>query len=87
MFLAIVIGFLITFAMTVIHKKRDGPKVLLDEMSPFQPRVIMSNASYGSVSRQALEQGYGGPKSITYCVIDGRMIDRDGPNSNISLLQ
>jgi len=87
MFVVIAIGFLTTFAMTVVNKKRDGSKGFEDTNYPVhpQPRVNMDKSSYGSMNRINIEQG-NGPKAVTYCVIDGRMIDTDNPTSTESLL-
>ena len=87
MFTFITITFLITFAITVINKKRDGSKGFEDMNSPVTPKLLVENKeiSYGSMKKPNIEQG-NGLKSVTYCVIDGRMIDRDDPTFNILLL-
>jgi len=87
MFTFITITFLITFAITVINKKRDGSKGFEDTNPPVSPKPLVENkeTSYGSIKKPNIEQG-NGLKPVTYCVIDGRMIDRDDPTFNNSLL-
>ncbi len=85
MFIAIAIGFLITFFMTVINRKRDESKSFDDDIYPLQQRANVDKSSYGSMNKSAVEQVNVGPNPVTYCVIDGRMIDKDDPIPKTSL--
>ena len=68
----IALGFLLTFSITVANKKKEYINNAHDEKSALPPHQVNRPAHYGTVAAtpRVKEQ-----KGITYCMIDGRLIE------------
>lgn len=77
----IMIGFLISYSVVVQEKKKTSDSESYDyQYTPQQPSnegATITSSNYGAVSQGSNDQRYTTrPKAVSYCLIDGRLIDR-----------
>jgi hypothetical protein len=88
----ITFAFLVTFYKTVKNKKIDDEKAYQDDRAnknPISPHNHSSPPTYGALLGKPIARKDSQDQNVvTYCMIDGRLIDREGPipTNRISIL-
>ncbi len=77
----IMIGFLVSYSVVVQEKKKASDSESYEyEYTPQQPSyedATTRSSNYGAVTQGSNEQRYTSrPKAVSYCLIDGRLIDK-----------